>query len=954
MKRFVSILAAALAASALAAVPAQGIFGLSDFEVAIRNKDGSPATQAGSHPFTITTSFGINATGEGSKALVEGKVRDALFEQIAGLVGDATAVPRCSTADFLADTSIRHVCPVETIVGAQAASVHVLGFFKPPGPIFNLPPPPGAAMRLGWKVDDVPIVVDLGIKQAPRYQELAQGPDYNAIAAARGVNQTVALFRSIVELWGVPADPAHDSARGWNCIGNEKAVEGKRIERAASGSTCPSNAPRLPFLTLPRSCEGPAITRFEVRSWQEPDAPVTGFHEGPAFSGCEKPAALFSPGVTSRATTDSAETGTGLDFSIDFDDEGLKNPDGIAQSDIEKAVVTLPEGVTVNPSVGEGLGVCTPADLDRETIFSAPGQGCPNASKIGTVHVESPLVREAIGGSVFLAQQDDPGTATPGAENPFDSLIAFYIVLKNPQLGILVKQPAKVEPHPATGQLVTSIEDIPQIPFSHFEFHFREGQRAPLISPPACGTYTTKAELTPRANPSQVRSVPSTFQITRGIGGGPCPPGGIPPFKPDFQAGALNNNAASYSPFHMRLLRSDGEQNITRFSSVLPPGLVGKLAGVSKCSNAQIVAAKAKTGRAEQASPSCPSNSRIGHTLAGAGVGSALTYVPGTLYLAGPYKKAPLSVVSITPALAGPFDAGTVVVRIGLDLNPVTARVETISTASDPIPHILKGIPLKLRDLEVAIDRPRFTLNPTSCDPSATKATLYGSYLDLFSAADDVPVSLSSRHQIANCSRLAFKPSLKLKLKGGTKRGDHPALRAVLRPRSGDANVGGATVTLPRSAFLDQGHIRTICTRVQYAADKCPAGSIYGHARAFTPLLDEPLEGPVYLRSSNHELPDLVVALQGIVDIEVSSRIDSHKGGIRSTFAAVPDAPLSKFVLMMRGGKKGLIVNSRNLCTRKSRVKARFIGQNNKQRILRPVLWTRCGGESRPKQVRRR
>ena len=944
MRRAVLALAAALAATAFAAAPAQGAFGIHDFEVAITDQDGSPATQAGSHPFAVTTSFEINFTGEGADAFVEGKIRDAIFEQVAGLIGDATVVPRCSTADFLADIDINPRCPVETIVGVQSAAIIVPDKYERPGPIFNLPPPPGVVVRLGWKVEGAPIVVDLGIEQAPKYAEVKQGVDYNAIAAVRGLNQTVPVFGSIVELWGVPADPVNDLVRGWGCNSNARVVENKRIERLTKSSPCPSNAPELPFLTLPRSCEGPAITTYDVRSWQEPDVPVTGFHEGPAFTGCEKPAALFSPGVTSRATTDSAETGTGLDFSISFDDEGLKNPDGIAQSDIEKTVVTLPEGVTVNPSIGEGLGVCSPADLDRETLASAPGEGCPNSSKIGTVEVVSPLVSEAVKGSVFLAPQDDPATSEAGAENPFDSLIAFYIVLKSPKLGILVKQPAKVEPDPRTGQLITTVDDIPQIPFSDFSFHFSEGQRAPLISPPVCGTHTTVAQLIPRADPSQVRTVPSSFEITRGVGGGPCPEGGIPPFNPSFQAGSLNNNAGSFSSFLMRLLRNDGEQNMTKFSSVLPPGLVGKLAGVSKCSNAAILAAKAKTGRAEQASPSCPASSKIGTTLAGAGVGSALTYVPGQIYLAGPYKGAPLSVVAITPALAGPFDAGTVVVRIALDLNPVTAQVEVKGAASDPIPHILKGIPLKLRDLEVKVDRPNFTLNPTNCRRMQVKATLYGSYLDLFSAADDVPVSLSSRYQAANCTRLGFKPALRMKLKGGTRRGDHPALRAVLRPRPGDANIGAATVTLPRSAFLDQAHIRTICTRVQYAADKCPPGSIYGHARAFTPLLDEPLEGPVYLRSSNNKLPDLVVSLQGIVDIDVSSRIDSHKGGIRSTFAAVPDAPLSKFVLRMKGGRKGLIVNSRNLCAGKSRVKARFVGQNGKVRSLRPLLRPTCKG----------
>ena len=940
MKRSALILVTALTAGALAAVPAQADFGLTDFEVAITNESGAPVSQAGSHSFVVTTSFGLRFTGSDFNAIVEGKLRDAFFEQAAGLIGDATASRTCSTTNFLLDSGLGNVCPPETVVGIQSASFLRAGFFEDPSPIFILPPPPGAAVRIGWKVRKAPIVVDIGIEQAPDYNTIKEGPDYNVVAATRGVNQTVAVFGSIVELWGVPGDPAHNLVRG-ECAIFGNAVEGKRIARPASGLTCPSNAGQSPFLTLPRRCDGRAVTTFKARSWQEFDIWVEGSHIGPGFTGCNKLG--FSPEIASRPTTDSVETGTGLDFSIDFKDEGLKNRNGLAQSDLQKAIVTMPEGVTVNPSIGEGLGVCTPADLNKETLDSAPGAGCPNASKIGTVEVVSPLVDEAVKGSVFLAQQDDPETSAQGAENPFDSLIAFYIVLKNPKLGILVKQPAKVEPDPRTGQLVTTVEDIPQIPFSHFAFHFREGQRAPLVSPPACGTYTTKAELTPRADPSQVRTVPASFEITRGVGGGPCPEGGIPPFNPSFQAGSLNNNAGSFSPFHMRLTRADGEQNMTKFSSTLPPGLLGKLAGISKCPNAAILGAKVKSGRQEQASPSCSLASRIGRTLAGAGVGSSLTYVPGQIYLAGPYKGAPLSVVAITPALAGPFDAGTVVVRIALDLNPVTAQVEVKGGASDAIPHILKGIPLKLRDLRVYVDRRNFTLNPTNCDPSATKATLFGSYLDLFSPADDVPVSLSSRHQIANCANLGFKPALRLKLKGGTRRGDHPALRAVLRARPGDANIGGATVTLPRSAFLDQAHIRTICTRVQYAADKCPPGSIYGHARAFTPLLDEPLEGPVYLRSSNNKLPDLVVSLQGIVDIDVSSRIDSHKGGIRSTFAAVPDAPLSKFVLRMKGGRKGLIVNSRNLCAGKSRVKARFVGQNGKVRKLRPLLRARCG-----------
>jgi hypothetical protein len=310
-------------------------------------------------------------------------------------------------------------------------------------------------------------------------------------------------------------------------------------------------------------------------------------------------------------------------------------------------------------------------------------------------------------------------------------------------------------------------------------------------------------------------------------------------------------------------------------------------------------------------------------------------------------------VIAVTPAVAGPFDVGTIVVREALTLNPETAEVEVDGKASDPIPHILAGIPLKVRDLRVYVDRKDFILNPTSCDPSKAKATLFGSFLDVFNPADDLPVGLEDRYQAANCANLGFKPKLAINLKGGTKRGDHPALKAIVNARPSDANIGGAVVTLPKSAFLEQGHIRTICTRVQFAAKSCPEAAQYGYAKAFTPLLDEPVEGPVYLRSSNHKLPDLVASLHGIVDVDIVGRIDSFKGGIRSSFETTPDAPVSKFILSMQGGKKGLVVNSRNLCAQTSRADARFTGQNGKLHDFRPVVRATGCGKARKGKGRR-
>ncbi|HMJ71787.1 MAG TPA: hypothetical protein VK471_00325 [Solirubrobacterales bacterium] len=929
-------------ALALALVPsAQASFGFSEFDSGFSEKDGSPTIQAGSHPYALEVNFRLNQKAEPGFN-PDGEAKDLNVHFPPGFVGNPAAMPTCRTANFLTLDPITETpqCPDSTAVGTVIPEIVNPGAAATRA-VFNLTPPPGAAAKFGFVVLSVPVTVEVGLSHKPPYQVLSK---------LTNIPQPVKFFGSEFTLWGNPPDPAHDPERG-SCIRHP-------------GTSCPVSLPQVPFLTLPTRCEGPLLTSYEMDSWQnpgafltdgEPDlsdpAWVTGSSESHyptkppvplPIAGCGRLA--FKPTMSAKPTTKAGESGTGLDFSLAVNDEGLTNPTGLANSDLKKAEVTLPEGVTINPSVGEGLSVCTPAQLAKETAFSAPGEGCPNASKLGTVHVVTPIVDEAIDGQVYLAQQDDPSTTQRGAENPFDSLIALYIVLQNPKLGVSVVLPARVEPDPKTGQLITIVEDAPQTPFSEFAFHFREGARSPLITPAICGSYETKAVLTPWSGGAPVTTT-SSFQITSGVNGGPCPAGGIPPFHPDFQAGAVNNNAGSFSPFNMRLIRSDGEQDMTKFSSILPPGELGSLAGVGKCPDSAVAVAKAKTGRQELTSPSCPAGSLIGHTLAGAGVGGALTYVGGKIYLAGSYHGDPLSVISITPAVAGPFDAGTVVVRLALTLNPKTAEVEVDGAASDPIPHILKGIVLKVRDLRVYVDRPNFTLNPTSCAESSAKATLFGSYLDVFDPADDVPVALSTRYQAANCLNLGFKPKLDLRLKGGTKRGGHPGLTATYTPRKGDANVKGLIVRLPRSAFLDQAHIRTICTRVQFDAKTCPNGARYGFIRAFTPLLDTPLEGPVYLRSSNHKLPDLVFDLHGLVDVEVATRIDSSHGGIRATVESAPDAPLSKVVLQMQGAKKGLIINSRNLCGATSKANVEFSGHNGKQFSTKPVMRADCGGK---------
>jgi hypothetical protein len=916
-----ALAAAATAALLALAAPAQAQFGLNGFEVAFSEFDGSPVTQAGSHPYEMKTTFFANTKLENEKEVPSEPVKDVLIEQVEGFAGNPSSVPVCSTLDFLARDGAGHpACSDGSAVGKIAVQVNPLSKGLPPfkGAVFSLEPPPGAPAKLGFWVGGVPVTADVA---------LTESPPYRILGASRNISEILNFFGAELTLWGIPADPRHDHERGL-CVENE--------------DKCPAGAGGgIPFITMPRACGGPLATNWSADSWPNPGAFVFGSAPSPPIVGCDK--LPFGPTIDAQPTALSAQSPSGLDVSLEVEDEGLINPHpgALAAADVERTVVTLPRGMTINASQAEGLEVCTEAELEAESADARPGEGCPQASKVGTIAIETPLLKDKVlPGSLYVAE--------PYKNLAGDSLIAVYVVIRDPELGISVTQPIRVEPDPVTGQLIGIAEEIPQIPFSSFHLHFREGGRSPLITPPGCGTFETHADLYAY---SRLEPVPASasFQIVSGPQGSPCPTGAAP-FAPRLEAGTQQNAAKTFSPFAMRITRADGEQDLTKVSATLPAGVAGILAGLTHCPDAAIDAARARTGpdggHEELAAPSCPPSSRIGHTVAGAGAGTELTYVDGSLYLAGPYKGAPLSVVSITPAVAGPFDAGTVVVRFGLALDPKTGEVQVDGSASDPIPHILKGIPLNVRDLRAFTDRPDFTFNATGCSERHVQATLWGAGTAL-APAPPAPVSRSVPYRAAGCGRLGFKPSLSIRLQGGTRRGQDPALHAVLRPRPNDANLAGAAVTLPHSAFLDQGHIRTVCTRVQFAAGagngaQCPAGSVYGHATAYSPILEEPATGPVILRSSSHNLPDLVVALKGppsaAADVEVSARLDSIHGGIRARFDGVPDLPVSRFVLAMQGGKKGLIVNSTDLCRNTHRADADLSAQNGRRADLHPVV----------------
>ncbi len=552
-------------------------------------------------------------------------------------------------------------------------------------------------------------------------------------------------------------------------------------------------------------------------------------------------------------------------------------------------------------------------------------------------------------GGLFVAKQ---------GENPYGNLLTLYMIARNEELGVLVRQALKVTPNPVTGQLVTEVDNLPQLPISHFRLSFRQGQRSPLITPPACGTYTVQADLYPWARPAEAIHRESSFQITAGPEGQGCPSGGVPPFHPGLEAGTQNNAAGTYSPFvhqdHAQGLRTGDHSLLDQ----APPGSdrqARRRQQLLRRPDRRRQSARREGGGTEELNaPSCPANSEIGHSLVGSGVGNVLAYAPGKLYLAGPYHGSPISIVSITAAKVGPFDLGTVVVREALKVNPETAEVFVDATGSDPIPHIVDGIPVHLRDIRIYVNRPEFVLNPTSCEKTSTASTVLGSGLNFASEADDVPVTVTSPFQAADCASLPFGPRLGLKLLGATKRTGHPALKATLHMNGiGEAAISRAQVTLPKSEFLDQGHIRTVCTRVQFKeaggnGAGCPAASVYGRARASTPILSEPLEGPVYLRSAEHQLPDLVAALHGQeINVDLDGRIDSLHGQIRNTFEAVPDAPVSSFTLEMQGGRKGLLINSTNLCRGTHRAIVDFTGHNGKLHDFTPAVGAKCAKHHR-------
>jgi hypothetical protein len=894
------------------------------------------SVQAGAHP-DITTAISFNTVNaQGSLAGDEKEVIDDLPPGFAG--ADLVDTPSCPASQFLLS-----LCAIDTQVGVVAVTLAGIDAGTPTVPVYNLTPDPGEAAKLGFFVAGN-VYVEGGI-----YLRSDYGP--------RAVFQNIYQGRTEVvgaslTLWGVPADSVHDPLR---CKHEE-----------ANPALCffgtPSSAPRVPFFTNPTICETqPLDAVFTVNSWQEPGNELSAQAPFGPIVACDR--LSMQPSLSAELTTPFAYAPSGLDLNMTIP-QTYNNPEGLATSNLEQAVVTLPEGMTVNPSAGAGLGVCSQAQFEEEASSEAPGRGCPNDSKLGTVKSQSPALKEESTGSVFLAQPYD---------NPFGSLLALYIVARIPERGIVVKAAGEVSTDSLTGRLVATFDTsdprqphggLPPVPFSTFTFAFRQGSTSPLVTPPSCGSYTVTAELTPWSNPQGAPLTPPIppMTIASGLDSGPCPSGGAPSFAPKVLAGTQQNRAGSYGPMYIRVIREDGEQEITRFSAVLPPGLTANLSGVPFCSNADIQSAREKTGEQEETQPSCPAASQIGHTLVGAGVGSVLVWAPGRVYMGGPYNGAPFSIVAITSAKVGPFDLGTVVVRDALKIDPTTAVVSVDASASDPIPHIIKGIVIHVRDIRVYVDRPTFTLNPTNCERMTFSATVSGSGADFTSPADDVPVKVNDPFQAADCQALTFKPTFKASTSGRTSRARGASLTVKLSypiaPPGTQANIRSVKVSLPRQLPSRLATLQKACPAVTFNADPaaCPAASRVGIAKAITPILPVALEGPAYFVShGGAKFPELIIVLQGYgVTIDLHGETFISKQGITSsTFRAVPDQPVDRFELTLPQGLNSALAAHGNLCKDKLKMPTIFTAQNGfTVRQSTSMTITKCP-KQRPPAARR-
>lgn len=863
---------------------------LDEASIEIRaDQSGAPATQAGSHPFDHTTRlrFSTEINEAYGFPVPDHQAKDVVVDLPPGFVGDPTAVPRCPEAKF-EEGVLMGECPDDSQVGI--AVVERGGMVATPLYVrmYNLEPAPGSPARFGGRLmgtgPAAAVMLDATVRT---------GGDYGLTMTSRNVPSSLPVTGVAVTFWGVPADSAHDAERG-------ECYQGFF---GPSGELCPVATERKPFLTMPTRCDaGPLTTKIAVNSWDLPGrwARTTLDHDANGVpmtvTGCEN--LRFAPSVSVRPDTTAPATPAG--FAIDLQAPYPKGADELVAPSLRRAVVTLPEGVAISPGAADGLQGCSDAQLGVDT--DADPQ-CPDASRIGSVSIDTPLLDEPLKGSVYIGTQasNDPASG---------KLFRMFLVAQGS--GVTLKLPGAIVPDPVTGRLTTTFDETPELPFTKLSLRLKGGPRAPLVTPSSCGTKTATAQLT--AWSGQVAEQQSSFTVdcTPQLGG----------FTPSFAAGTTSPIAGAYAPFAMKIARPDGQSDLNGLALQLPAGLLANLKG--------------NVG------------TEVGTARIASGAGSDPFWLSGPVVLEGAYGDAPFSLRVTVPVKAGPFDLGDVVVRQKIYVDRRDAHVTIVS---DPLPTIVSGVPVQLQRLEVAVDKPGFMINPTSCDAQTVSGTL--------AAATGQTAAVSARFQVSDCASLGLKPKLGLELtsKSQLKTGGHPGLDATVTMPGGpgQANLKQVEVALPLAVALDPKNARALCTPEQAAARQCPETSIVGQASARTPILDQPLSGPVYFVEGRRQtaagrtvatLPKLFITLRGQVELDLWADSDVKDRKLVSTFAAIPDAPISAFRLQITGGKSGILKATGTggaVCNAQQSAVTTYTGQNGK-RLRRTIRMTsQCG-----------
>jgi hypothetical protein len=870
-------------------------------------------TQAGGHPdLTSTLAFTTLADG-----LVPGDPDDSGLVLPPGFVGDLADTPKCPVAAFTetppGGTFALH-CPLGTQVGTARITLGTgLHRNTTTVPIYNLGTNPGEIAKLGFSdYYNIQGTVSLEPGKYGVHTVFQHTP-----------NNVYQLKDASLTIWGVPADPIHDAMRGLACSGPGQCKFNATLTHAGgepdsgfvgypmgyptedqpqlSGQV--STSLPVPYLTSPTDCTGqPLEATFEVSSWQEPSVLLrVGSNVGP-FTNCSL--LEFAPAIAASPDTIRSDTPAGFTFQVKMGQEGLLNESANSESDIQDTTVTLPEGIAVNPGQASGLGAC---QFSQDAVGEEGPPSCPANSKVGQVEVETPVLRNKLAGNVYILQSNPPE-------------LKLLVAPEDPQDGIYVKLIGDVHLE-ASGQIVTTFAETPQLPFSDFKLSFSGGAQAALVTPLECGTYTTTTDFTPWSSPFVAGAEPSgAFAIETGPGGAPCPSTPAP-FAPALTAGATTDQAGGFTDFSLLLTREDGQQRIGSLQFKTPKGLLGEISKVPLCPEPQA------------AQGTCPAASQIGHTIVEAGPGPYPLVVPqpgkapAPIYLTGPYDGAPFGLSIVVPLEVGPFVLQTQIVRAKIEVDPHTSQL-TITTGA--LPSIVDGIPSDLRDIDAVIDRPEFMINPTDCEPAAFSGTA--------TSTEGATAPLASRFQVGSCRALQFKPQFKVSTSGRTTREHGASLYTKLTYPSATpgtyANIAQVKVQLPKELPSRLSTLQKACPAATFGANPaaCPAASRVGMATAITPILPVPLTGPAYFVSHGGEaFPDLIIVLQGYgvtVDLVGSTFINEKTSITTSTFKTVPDVPVGTFELTLPQGPYSALAAHGNLCKSKLAMPTEFVAQN--------------------------